>query len=123
LQFEGDFQKYISGRDLAKQEGLIFRHLLRMVLLLGEFSQVVPAGLDPDEWRTRLRTLADRLTATCHAVDPHSTDYALSHAADRDVVPREPPVAGAPPAAELAEEAAEAALAEDDFGEGVLESE
>lgn len=119
LQFEGDFSKYIGGHDLAKQEGLIFRHLLRLVLLLGEFSQVTPPGMDGEEWRTRLRTLADRLTNSCRAVDPQSTDYALTHAADRDVIPHEPPVTPVPSTNEIVEEAAEAALTEDDFGEGV----
>ena len=41
LQF-GDFQKYVTSRDLTKQEGLIFRHLLRMILLCGEFTQLTP---------------------------------------------------------------------------------
>jgi superfamily II DNA/RNA helicase len=122
LQFEGEFHKYIAGHDLAKQEGLIFRHFLRMILLLGEFAQVTPLGVDPDEWRKRLATLADRLTASCRAVDPHSTEYALTHIADRDVVAREP--AAAPAAYGLiAEEAAEAALADEDFGAGIPDAE
>jgi hypothetical protein len=124
LLFGGDFQKYIAGHDLAKQEGLIFRHLLRLILLLGEFSQVTPPGLDGEEWRTRLRTLADRLTAACRAVDPQSTEYALTHAADRDVVPHEPATTTAPPpSAEIAEEASEEALAEEDFGSGIAGAE
>lgn len=122
LEFGDDFQKYISGRDLAKQEGLIFRHLLRLVLLLGEFSQVTPPGIATTDWRFRLDGLCDRLTACCRAVDPHSTEYALTHAADRDVVPHEPPAAPASPA-EIADEAVEAALGDDDFGSGVLEAE
>jgi superfamily II DNA/RNA helicase len=124
LLFEGDFQKYIAGHDLAKQEGLIFRHLLRLILLAGEFSQVTPAGLDPEEWRTRLRTIADRLTACCRAVDPQSTEFALTHATDRDVVLQEPAATTEPPpAADIAEQAAEEALAEDDFGSGVAGAE
>src|SRR4029078_12690426 len=54
LQFECNFQNYIAGRQLAKQEGLIFRHLLKLVLLLGEFSQVVPPGVDAATWKREL---------------------------------------------------------------------
>lgn len=122
LQFSDDFHKYIAGRDLSRQEGLIFRHLLRLILLLGEFSQVTPVGLAADEWQPRLRTLADRLTACCSAVDPHSTEYALTHAADRDMVSHEP--AATPAAsAEIASEATDAAIADDDFGAGLEQAE
>jgi hypothetical protein len=86
LEFGGDFFKYISGRDLAKQEGLIFRHVLRLVLLLGEFSQLTPPNVDPLAWRDELRGLATKLTESCRAVDPNSTDSALQHAADQDIV-------------------------------------
>src|SRR6185295_2201119 len=75
----------------AKQEGLIFRHLLRLILLLGEFSQVTPPGVDSAVWRGELKELADRLTTSCREVDPASTEYMLAHAADQDVVVREPP--------------------------------
>lgn len=123
LEFEGEFHKYVSGHDLAKQEGLLFRHLLRLILLAGEFAQVVPPRVDPDEWRARLGTLADQLTATCRTVDPQSTDYALTHAADRDPIPHEPPAEPTPSPVEIAEEAAEAALEEEDFGVGIGETE
>lgn len=36
----------MTSRDLTKQEGLPFRHLLKMILLCGEFSQVTPIGMD-----------------------------------------------------------------------------
>jgi len=120
LEFGCDFHKYISGRDLAKQEGLIFRHILRLILLLGEFSQVVPPGLDPDEWRTDLRTLADRLTDCCKAVDPQSTEYMLAHAADVDVLVQEPQRTSADqptPTPPTEENSA------DDFGGDILDSE
>jgi hypothetical protein len=77
LHFAGDFDKYVRGRDLTKQEGLIFRHLLRMILLCGEFAQLTPPELDPDDWQRELRELADLLTTTCRAVDPESTDKVL----------------------------------------------
>ena len=38
FEFGGDFNKFVIGHRLQKQEGLIFRHMLRMVLLLGEFD-------------------------------------------------------------------------------------
>ncbi len=93
FDFGGDFYKYVGGRDLAKQEGLVFRHLLRLALLLGEFSQVTPPELDPRAWREELRDLALRLTESCRAVDPASTDSMIAHAADVDLVGLDVPVA------------------------------
>lgn len=86
FDFGGDFYKYVGGRDLAKQEGLVFRHLLRLALLVGEFSEITPPGLDPQAWREGLRELAVRLTESCRAVDPSSTDSMLAHANDPDLV-------------------------------------
>jgi superfamily II DNA/RNA helicase len=86
MQFGGDFAKYVSGRDLVKQEGLIFRHCLRMILLCGEFSQTTPVGLDPQEWRAEMRSIADQLTESCRSIDPESTDQMLENVAASDVV-------------------------------------
>src|SRR5262249_61297429 len=36
LQHGGNFNLYVRARDLIKQEGIIFRHLLRLILLWGE---------------------------------------------------------------------------------------
>lgn len=125
LEFDCNFDNYISGRQLAKQEGLIFRHLLRLILLLGEFAQVAPPGLDPLVWRAQLRELADRITAGCRAVDPTSTESMLAHAADPDVL-----IQGAPPAVAATtvegtavdQAAADAAAADEEaFGADVLE--
>lgn len=82
--FNYDFQKYITSRDLTKQEGLIFRHLMKMILLCGEFSQVTPLGMDEAVWRDELRELAEKLTDCCRQIDPESTDQMLemSNAAD-----------------------------------------
>lgn len=84
LQFNGNFNKYVQSRDLVKQEGIVFRHLLRLILLCAEFAQVNPPGLDPTVWQSQLRELAERLTASCREVDPASTDETieLAHAAD-----------------------------------------
>jgi superfamily II DNA/RNA helicase len=84
LRFAGNFNLYVRTRDLVKQEGIIFRHLLRLILLLGEFQQVTPPDTTTDEWRGDLRDLSERLTASCREVDPASTDETiqLAHAAD-----------------------------------------
>jgi hypothetical protein len=86
LRFGGNFNKFVQGRDLVKQEGIIFRHLLRLILLLGEFSQVTPPDVDAAVWQADLRGLADQLTASCRDIDPTSTDEAMEHAHDADVV-------------------------------------
>ena len=110
LNFGGHFNNFIASKDLAKQEGLIFRHLLRMVLLMEEFQQLTPAGCDPAEWQTQLREIAETLTKTCKSVDPQSTEQTIkvAHAA-ADVVKGE-------------DAAAEVTLAdvEEEFGAGIL---
>ena len=53
---------YVRTKDLIKQEGIIFRHLLRLILLCGEFAQVTPPDTTAEEWQGDLRDLADRLT-------------------------------------------------------------
>ncbi|MGL4550624.1 MAG: DEAD/DEAH box helicase, partial [Gemmataceae bacterium] len=97
--YAGNFNLYVRTRDLIKQEGIIFRHLLRLILLCGEFSQVVPAGMDADAWKAELRELTDRLTASCRAVDPASTDEVIQMAKAADVVAGETPVPTPPPEA------------------------
>jgi superfamily II DNA/RNA helicase len=77
LEFGGDFNKLITSKGLQKQEGMIFRHLLRLILLIGEFHQVAPADTDEDEWRAELDDIADRLTTACAAVDPQSTEQVV----------------------------------------------
>ena len=42
LAHGGDFDKFVRSRDLVKQEGILFKHLLRMILLCGEFAQLTP---------------------------------------------------------------------------------
>jgi superfamily II DNA/RNA helicase len=87
LRYEGNFDLYVRTRDLVKQEGIIFRHLLRLILLCEEFAQLTPPETTAEEWRTDLRDLSDRLTASCRAVDPASTDEMIQQAhAAADVV-------------------------------------
>ncbi len=94
LQFAGNFNLYVKTRDLVKQEGIIFRHFLRLILLLGEFQQVTPPGTTTEEWQGDLRDLSDRLTASCREVDPDSTNEVIQSAHAADVVEGEtaPPV-------------------------------
>jgi len=80
LEFGGNFNKYITSRGLQKQEGVIFRHLLRLILLVKEFQQFTPPDCPPDEWLADLRDIADRLADCCRRVDPLSTDKALEEA-------------------------------------------
>ncbi len=82
LFFGGDFNQFILNRRLQKQEGIVFRHLLRLILLLGEFSQLYPPDKDPDEWREQLRNVQDVLTTSCRKVDPASTEKVLEEAAE-----------------------------------------
>ena len=77
LKFNGDFNKYVSGRDLTKQEGIIFRHLLRFVLLLQEFLPMTPEGIDEQEWQERVMFWSETISKACREVDPVSTDKAL----------------------------------------------
>jgi superfamily II DNA/RNA helicase len=86
LRFNGNFNLYVKSRDLIKQEGIIFRHLLRLILLCGEFAQAVPADPAAASWQWWLRDLSDRLTASCRAVDPASTDEIIQQAHAADVV-------------------------------------
>lgn len=86
LRFEGNFNKFIQSRDLVKQEGILFRHFLRLILLLGEFAQVCPADTSASAWSADLRDIANQLTASCQAVDPASTDEMIERAHAADVV-------------------------------------
>lgn len=78
LNFGGDFNAYITSRDLTKQEGVIFRHVLRLILLCEEFMQVTPSGITADAWQAELKDIAANLTAACRSVDPASTDEVLA---------------------------------------------
>ncbi len=66
-----DFYKFIRARDLAKNEGLVLRHLLRLTILAGEFLQ--RSGGDPDY--ERIGALATR---ACRQVDARYTDRFLA---------------------------------------------
>jgi superfamily II DNA/RNA helicase len=91
LRFEGNFNKYVQSRDLVKQEGIVFRHLLRLILLCGEFAQVCPADITPEAWQAEMRDISERLTASCREVDPASTEEMIEKAHAADVVEGETP--------------------------------
>ncbi len=80
LEFGGDFNKYVTSKSLQKQEGVIFRHLLRLILLLGEFVELCPPETTEDLWRGELQDIANRLTECCRKVDPTSTQKVLEEA-------------------------------------------
>ena len=84
LQFGGDFQKLVTSRDLTKQEGILFRHLLRFILLCGEFADLCPPGLDSTDWTGWLQETANRVTAACRTIDPESTDKSLESMTQAD---------------------------------------
>lgn len=78
LEFGGQFNKFVTARKLQKQEGLLFRHLLRLVLLLDEMANVPPAESTPESWEDPLDELAAKIAESCRTVDPQSTDEMLS---------------------------------------------
>jgi superfamily II DNA/RNA helicase len=115
LDLGGDFNQYVTSRGLTKQEGMVFRHLLRLILLCGEFAQLNPPETMADEWHGFLDELTGRLTESCRAVDPESTDKAIEAArATADVIAGEATATDAPPP-----EAPESEL--DEFGSGLFE--
>jgi superfamily II DNA/RNA helicase len=82
LEFGGNFEAMISSKRLQKQEGIVFRHLLRLILLIGEFAALCPPDTDADQWRSEMYQLRQRFIDTCRAVDPSSVDEVLSHEQD-----------------------------------------
>ena len=83
-EFGGDFDKVVGFCDLGRQEGVLFRHLLRFILLLQEFAAAPPFDADPHSWGDELNELAERLTRSCQAVDPQSTDQFLDDSPKHD---------------------------------------
>jgi hypothetical protein len=67
-----DFYKLVGACNLVKQEGLILRHLLRLVILAGEFHA---RTADPE-----YQSLAEQVTRICERVDARYTDRFLAEA-------------------------------------------
>ncbi|MCH8880127.1 MAG: DEAD/DEAH box helicase [Planctomycetes bacterium] len=66
-----DFYKFAGARDLFKNEGLLLRHLLRLVILAGEFH--THSNEDPEYIQ-----IIDRATAICAQIDAAYTDHFLT---------------------------------------------
>lgn len=64
-----DFHAFVASRSLQKNEGMIFRHLLRLVILSGEFRT-----LTEDE---AYGEIGERATIACQQVDPGYTERFL----------------------------------------------
>lgn len=86
LEYGDDFSKYITSKSLQKQEGIIFRHLLRLILLLGEFKQICPVELTPEVWQAQLDELIVRFSEVCRRVDPTSTEQAMEQVESESVI-------------------------------------
>ncbi len=87
LEFGGDFNKYVTSKALQKQEGIVFRHCLRLILLCYEFTQFCPPDADPNEWREDLEDIAERVAEACRRIDPDSTDKILEEATSTPELP------------------------------------
>ncbi len=77
LEFGGDFNNYITSKKLQSQEGMIFRHLLRLVLLIDELAQLCPPDIDHQEWQEELGEIADQIESICRSVDEQGTEQWL----------------------------------------------
>lgn len=86
LRYGGDFNKYITSKRLQTQEGVVFRHLLRLIQLIEEFIPLNPVDYDARRWRAELRELLDALETTCRAVDPLSVDETIRASKKRDLL-------------------------------------
>lgn len=73
LEMEGDFYKFVRLRNLVKNEGLVLRHLLRLIVLAGEFQTL--SDSDPDYGR-----IVELATAVCQHADGRYTDRFLTSA-------------------------------------------
>ncbi len=123
--FGGNFNLYVRTKDLIKQEGIVFRHLLRLILLCEEFAQLSPADIPTEEWQGFLRDLANRLTDSCRHVDPTSTEATIQRAHSTDaLVGQGPTVDVVPPtlsAIQTPTTETKATEIEEEFGAGVFE--
>ncbi len=72
FQFDCEFYKFTRARNLFKQDGIILRHLLRLVILAGEF---LARTEDPD-----YQQIVELTTKVCERVDRQYTERFLSDA-------------------------------------------
>ncbi len=125
LRFGGDFNAYVKQRDLTRQEGIIFRHLLRLILLCAEFAELTPPETTAEEWREWLRDLERRLAESCRKVDPTSTDLMIQAAKAADVVEGEEAkpidLPEPPPAVQVLYDSSTTLAPDAEFGAGILD--
>lgn len=90
VEFGGNFNKFVTSLDLTKQEGIIFRHVQRTIMLCGEFDRACALDVDANPsilaWRGELRELAATLIECCRVVDPTSTDQLVARIGEADVI-------------------------------------
>jgi superfamily II DNA/RNA helicase len=72
FEMDCDFFKFVKARDLIKNEGLVLRHLLRLVILAGEFFTKTQ---DPE-----YQEVAEKATKTSMRVDPRYSEKFLTQA-------------------------------------------
>ncbi|MCU0711306.1 MAG: DEAD/DEAH box helicase [Pirellula sp.] len=77
LEFGCEFNKYVVASGMQKHEGLLFRHILRFILLIEEIAKIAPSESSEETWEQPLYALADRLVECCRSVDPECTDQIL----------------------------------------------
>lgn len=82
-EFNWKFNDYITSYKLQKQEGMIFRHVLRGILLMEEIAEVAPRDVDYYEWSDFWYGLADEAIACCESVDANSTEEVLAESRER----------------------------------------
>ena len=74
LELGGNFNRFVHTRGLVRQEGILFRHLLRLALLCSEFAALpnwdAACGRDLEKTALALRH-------SCRRIDPDSTDRFL----------------------------------------------
>lgn len=78
LNYGEDFNKYITSNKLQKQEGMVFRHLLRFVLLIDEMAQLCPPDIEHDQWQAEIWPIANQLEEICRKADPQNTEAWLA---------------------------------------------
>jgi superfamily II DNA/RNA helicase len=79
LEQEPDFYKFTKARNLSKNEGLVLRHLLRLVILAGEFHTLTE---DPE-----YQDIGRKVTEVCRQVDPTYTDRFLASEQEAHTLP------------------------------------
>ena len=88
LHFGGDFNKLVTSKRIVRQEGIVFRHVLRFILLCEEFLAHVAEGT---VWHEELTSVSLQLTDACRQVDPQSTDQMIESARASDWIQGDEP--------------------------------